>query len=135
MEEHLLAATQSHLFSYKVYMHKIPIILTFDLDAAWDDESDWINSNIILLELKEPAYGADLPPEKQLRTPPPKRSRTGPWGHTPVGPAEYDVYEAALTREEMQLQAAPAPPLTANEDERLLDDLLADFSDPGDEEF
>ena len=66
-EDHKLAVTQSLSFSYELFLHGIPFILTFDLDAeGWDMFSDgatgsnWLRENCVCIDLgHEPTYDKD----------------------------------------------------------------------------
>ena len=68
-EDHTLAVTQSHTFSYNVWTFRIPIILTLDLGVdmkPFEDEkasgNNWLTTNCELLDLpNEPTYHENGP--------------------------------------------------------------------------
>ena len=63
-EDQHLGVTQSHNFSYEVWLHRIPIILTVDLEVKMEDfdESDWLSHNCVKCDLgTTPTYDKHAP--------------------------------------------------------------------------
>ena len=73
-EDQYLGVTQSHNFSYEVWLHRIPIILTVDLEVNMEEfkKSDWLEHNCVLVNLgrtktynpKGPMRGPSPEPER-----------------------------------------------------------------------
>jgi len=49
---HELAQTSTGLFTYPCYLHRVPIIVTMDVEKEWPD-SDWLNKNCVVVELAQ----------------------------------------------------------------------------------
>ena len=56
---HRLSQSQTNIFSYQVFLFRVPIVLTIDESAHWDDEEPWIAANQHLVELPGPCYQMD----------------------------------------------------------------------------
>ncbi len=41
---------------YRVWLWKVPIVLTVDTQAAWDPENEWVAQNCADVVLSEPCY-------------------------------------------------------------------------------
>jgi len=59
---HDLARSQTDCYAYKVLLHRVPIVLTFDLDAdmTYADGSNWFHENSHVLNVEGKMYH-DLP--------------------------------------------------------------------------
>ena len=85
-EDQYLGVTPSHSFSYEVWLHRIPIILTVDLEVSMEDfkKSDWLEHNCVLLDL---GHEKTYDPKAPLRGPSPEPERA------PLAPRSYSPFE------------------------------------------
>ncbi len=53
---HVLGSSSTGMYAYRVWLWKVPIILTVDMQADWDSEDPWIKENCIEVTFSEPWY-------------------------------------------------------------------------------
>lgn len=53
---HRLGQSQTNIFSYQVYLFRVPIVITIDESTDWDDDEPWIRENQHLVQLTGPCY-------------------------------------------------------------------------------
>lgn len=53
---HRLGESQTNIFSYEVYLFRVPLVVTIDESAAWNDSEPWIRENQHLIVLHGPCY-------------------------------------------------------------------------------
>lgn len=53
---HRVGHSQTNIYSYQVYLGRVPIVVTIDENATWDDAEPWIQENQYLLPLSGPCY-------------------------------------------------------------------------------
>lgn len=56
---HTLGQSRTGMYSYNVWLHQAPIVVTVDLSAVWDSTELWIADNMNLVELDGPCFVAD----------------------------------------------------------------------------
>ena len=73
---HDLARSQTDCYAYTVLLHRVPIVLTFDLDAdmTYADGSNWYQENARVLHVDARMY-YDVPSTAVAHPPKPKRRR------------------------------------------------------------
>ena len=71
---HQLAQTATGPFTYPCYLHKIPIMITMDVEKPWPSDSNWLQENcvVIVVQPGEKLYltadGAELPGAPRANT-------------------------------------------------------------------
>ncbi|CAJ1415011.1 unnamed protein product [Effrenium voratum] len=53
---HTLGQSKTGVYSYDVYLYRIPIVFTVDHAATWDSLEPWMAENMVLIELSEPCF-------------------------------------------------------------------------------
>ena len=53
---HTLGLSQTGIYSYRVWLHRIPIVVTVDDSAVWDSTEAWLSQNIVEVVLDGPCY-------------------------------------------------------------------------------
>ena len=98
---HQLSQTATGLFTYPCYLHRVPIMITMDIEKVWPD-SDWLKANCVLLEL---AQG-----EKMYATDDAGNSPDLPESESPMVPAAgQEPSPAAPGDADVVVPAVPAP--------------------------
>lgn len=52
---HHLSQTATGLFTYPCYLHRVPVMVTMDLEKPWPT-SDWLQANCVVVEVREGEY-------------------------------------------------------------------------------
>jgi hypothetical protein len=55
-DEHILGSSATGIYSYRIWLWKVPIVLTVDLHAKWDSENSWIKENCVEVMFDAPVY-------------------------------------------------------------------------------
>ena len=53
---HTLGVSQTGMYAYRVWLHKVPIVMTVDDSAQWNSAEPWIRENMFELNLDGPCY-------------------------------------------------------------------------------
>ena len=53
---HTLGESKTGMYSYDVWIWKVPIVVTVDLSARWDRTEPWIRDNSMLVFLSGPSW-------------------------------------------------------------------------------
>jgi len=53
---HVLRQSSTGMYAYKVWLWRVPIVLTVDSQAAWDRENPWVSENCYEVSFDEPCY-------------------------------------------------------------------------------
>ena len=53
---HTLGESKTGIYSYMVWLYRVPIVVTVDLSAKWDSEEPWIRENMCEVFLDGPCY-------------------------------------------------------------------------------
>ena len=53
---HTLADSRTGIYSYSVWLYKVPIVVTVDMSATWDEKEAWISANCNYVFLGGPCY-------------------------------------------------------------------------------
>ena len=53
---HTLGESKTGVYSYEVWLWRVPIVITVDLSARWDTEDDWIKENCVDIFLSGPCW-------------------------------------------------------------------------------
>ena len=53
---HILGQSSTGMYAYRVWLWRVPIVLTVDSQAAWDRENPWISENCFEVNFEEPCY-------------------------------------------------------------------------------
>ena len=53
---HTLGQSKTGMYSYNVWLFRVPIVVTIDLSARWNSQEPWISENMQELYLHFPAY-------------------------------------------------------------------------------
>ena len=53
---HTLGESKTGVYSYEVWLWRVPIVITVDLSARWNTEDDWIKENCVDLFLSGPCW-------------------------------------------------------------------------------
>lgn len=56
---HTLGQSKTGIYSYNVWLYRVPIVVTVDLSAVWDNREMWIADNMHLVELRGPCFVAE----------------------------------------------------------------------------
>ena len=56
---HVLGASKTGMYSYEVWLHCVPIVITVDLSAKWNSNDEWIKENCIEILLDGPCWVQD----------------------------------------------------------------------------
>ena len=55
-DEHILGSSATGVYSYRIWLWKVPIVLTVDLQAKWDSENGWVKENCVEVKFDAPVY-------------------------------------------------------------------------------
>ena len=55
-EIHTLAESKTGIYSYSVWLWRVPIVITVDDRAKWDPDDPWVKDNCFLLKLTGPTW-------------------------------------------------------------------------------
>lgn len=53
---HTLGQSQTGMYAYRVWVYKVPIVMTVDDSAVWNSHEPWIRENMFELVLRGPCY-------------------------------------------------------------------------------
>jgi len=53
---HTLADSRTGIYSYSVWLYRVPIVVTVDMSAKWDENEAWISANCNYVFLDGPCY-------------------------------------------------------------------------------
>ena len=53
---HVLGTGATGMYSYRVWLWRVPIVLTVDTQAEWNSENPWIKENCYEVAFEEPCY-------------------------------------------------------------------------------
>ena len=53
---HVLGSSATGMYSYWVWLWKVPVVLTVDTQAAWDSNNKWVKENCWEVTFAEPCY-------------------------------------------------------------------------------
>lgn len=53
---HTLGQSQTGMYAYRVWLFKVPIVMTVDDSAVWNSDEPWIHENMFELILHGPCY-------------------------------------------------------------------------------
>jgi hypothetical protein len=53
---HVLGSSATGMYSYRVWLWKVPVVLTVDTQAAWDSNNKWVKENCWEVTFAEPCY-------------------------------------------------------------------------------
>jgi len=53
---HTLADSRTGIYSYSVWLYRVPIVVTVDMSAQWDENEPWISANCHYVFLDGPCY-------------------------------------------------------------------------------
>jgi len=53
---HTLGSSNTGIYSYSVWLYRVPIVITIDHTARWDVHEPWLRENSVLIDLTEPCY-------------------------------------------------------------------------------
>ena len=53
---HTLADSRTGIYSYSVWLYRVPIVVTVDMSAEWDENEAWISANCNYVFLDGPCY-------------------------------------------------------------------------------
>ena len=75
---HHLSQTATGLFTYPCYLHRVPVMITMDLEKPWPP-SNWLQENCIVVEVPEGEFfyiRKDSPPAANVSSPVPPQPHT-----------------------------------------------------------
>ena len=53
---HTLEITQTGIYSYRVWLYRVPIVVTVDESVIWDSSEPWLSQNLVEILLAGPCY-------------------------------------------------------------------------------
>ena len=53
---HTLGISQTGIYSYRVWLYRVPIVVTVDESAIWDSTEPWLSQNLAEILLAGPCY-------------------------------------------------------------------------------
>ena len=53
---HTLGESKTGMYSYKVWLYQVPLVVTVDMSAKWDGNEPWMKENHIEIFLTGPCY-------------------------------------------------------------------------------
>ena len=53
---HVLGASATGVYSYRVWLWKVPVVFTVDTQATWDRDNKWVEENCWEVTFAEPCY-------------------------------------------------------------------------------
>ena len=53
---HVLGTSATGVYSYRVWLWKVPVVLTVDTQATWDRDNKWVKENCWEVTFAEPCY-------------------------------------------------------------------------------
>ena len=56
---HTLGESRTGIYSYQVWLYRVPIVVTVDMSARWNPQEPWIRDNVFEIFMQHPCY---LPP-------------------------------------------------------------------------
>ena len=57
---HTLGESRTGIYSYEVWLYRVPIVMTVDLSAKWNSQDQWIKENCFDVFLEGPCWVEDL---------------------------------------------------------------------------
>ena len=53
---HTLGSSRTGIYSYQVWLYRVPIVVTVDMSARWDPDEPWIQDNMVEVFMQRPCY-------------------------------------------------------------------------------